>query len=105
MPWTPTRVYGPAQPGTTATTLYTAPAGGAVLKEIVMANTTASNATITIGIGGTAAAQQIVPAMTVKAKETVILALSTPLTNGETLQALQGTASAITTTVSAEVKS
>jgi len=98
------------QPGTTATTLYTAPANTtnqpspyatAIIKEILICNTTSSAATITIGINGTAAANQIVGTLSVAGNDTKILTgIDTCLSAGDTIQALQGTASAITLLIS-----
>lgn len=111
MPGTPNvkRFYF-GQPGTSATTLYTAPANTtnqpapyatAEVKSITLANTTASAATITIGINGTAAANLVVPTITVNPNDVKILdGLNWALNANDTLQALQGTANAITVTVS-----
>lgn len=103
------RLAGPTQPGTTATTIYTAPANTtanpspnatAIIKSIWLANTTASTATITLGINGTAAATLIIPAVSVPANDVKIISQETlELNASDTLQALQGTASAITVTV------
>jgi hypothetical protein len=72
-----------------------------ILKSIVMTNTTGTAATVTIGINGTAAANQIVPAVSVGANDTKIVdGVNIILNTGDTLQALQGTASAITLTIS-----
>lgn len=98
------------QPGTSATTLYTAPANTtnqpapyatAMVKEIILANTTGTAATVTLGINGVAAANQFVPTLSVAANDTKIIGpLDTMLSAGDTLQALQGTSGAITVTVS-----
>jgi hypothetical protein len=98
---TPKRLYL-GQPGTSATTLYTVPANTTtILKSIVMTNTTGTAATVTIGINGTAAANQIVPAVSVGANDTKIVdGVNIILNTGDTLQALQGTASAITLVIS-----
>jgi hypothetical protein len=94
------------QPATTSTLLYTAPAnsanqaspfGTAVIKDIYLANTTSSAQTITIGIGGVAAAQQLVPNQTIAANTVVpITALNKVLSGGDTIYALQSSATAIT---------
>lgn len=104
MAWNASRIFGPAQPGTSESTLYTA-TGAVVLKEIILANPTANEASITIGINGTTADKLLVPGMSIRAKTIVVLALSTPLAATDTLKALQGTASAITVTISGEVNS
>lgn len=103
------RQFYQGQPGTTATTLYTAPAQSsnvpspyatAYIKEIILANTTASAATVTIGIGGTAAANQIVPTVTVNPNDVKIISgINTMVPASGTIQAQQGTSGAITVTI------
>ncbi len=95
------RMYGPAQPGTANATLYTAPATGAVIRHIQVMNTTASAATISLAINGTAATAAncvyftfSVPAGGYEEKSCFI-----PLGNADTIQGLQGTASALTVTI------
>ena len=98
------------QPGTTVGTLYTAPAASAnvtspsataYITEIVIANTTASAATISLYIGGSAAANAILSGLSIAANDTKILTgLKTAIPAGATIQALQGTAAAITLTLS-----
>ncbi|MCL8207180.1 MAG: hypothetical protein K6V97_03780 [Actinomycetia bacterium] len=107
------------QPGTSAATLYTAPASDAnvpspyataILNEIVLCNTTSSAATITLYVvpsGGTAgAATAIISGFSVAAKDTVVLTgLRTAIPPSGTIQGVQGTANAITVTISgAEVQ-
>lgn len=95
------RLAGPTQPGTVTGVLLTVPANKRyTIKQILLCNTTAAIATVTIGIGGTAAASRIVSAKSVAPNETLALNLTLPLEAAETLDALQGTASAITVTVS-----
>lgn len=94
------------QPTLTAQTLYTAPANTgnqttgfatAIIKEIWLVNTTSAEATITIGINGVGAVNQIVPAQTIAPNTVVPLSQINKLLNaGDTIQALQGTLSAIT---------
>lgn len=94
----PRRLCGPVQPGTGNGILYTAPAydsnvttpsATAIIKEILLANTTATAATVTLGIGGTAAANQFIPTVTVQPNDTkVIRNLDTMLGGGETIYAL-----------------
>ena len=56
------------QPGNTATTLYTAPAATqALIKSIVVANTTAGAQTLTLFQAGTTAANSIAPAISIDA--------------------------------------
>lgn len=98
---TETRLYGPAQPGTVTGVLYTVPgATDAVVKQIVVANTTASAATITLGINGSTAALAILFEVDVEPNETYTLDTSIPLSAAETINGLQGTGSALTVTIS-----
>lgn len=93
------RLWGPVQPGTVSATRYTVPAATTTLiKEIWLTNTTASDASVNIGLNATAAIaancilyQVVIPAnKVIKVKTWVILAAAEILTD------LQGTASAIT---------
>lgn len=98
--YTPKKLYT-GQPGTTATTLYTAPASTTTLiKNIILCNTTSSDANITISLvpsGGSAGTtNRIMSALTVKATDTVSMDLSGILATGDFISALQGTSSAIT---------
>lgn len=103
------RIYF-GQPGTSVSTLYTAPTNTtanpspgatAIIKEIVIANTTGNVATVTLGINGASAANQIVPTLSVGANDSKVLSgLNTMLNSGDTLQGLQGTSGSITLTIS-----
>jgi hypothetical protein len=102
------------QPGTTVSTLYTAPANNtnvtapsstAYIKEIIIANTTATAATITLHVvpsGGTVGlGTQTIPTVTIGGNDSKILTgLNTAIPPGGTIQGLQGTASAVTVTIS-----
>lgn len=95
------RLYGPAQPGTVTGVLYTVPgATAAVIKQIIVANTTASVATITLGVNGSAAADAILFEVEVEANETYTLDTSLPLATAETIDGLQGTSAALTVSIS-----
>ncbi|MGC4378243.1 hypothetical protein WD019_15145 [Fictibacillus sp. Mic-4] len=100
MPNTPKRLYI-GQPGTAASTLYTVPANTkSIVKNVVLTNTTGADATITLHFvpsGGTAgAANKVISSYTVSANDTVVIDLSAVLEAGDTIQGLQGTASAVT---------
>lgn len=100
MPYTPKKLYT-GQPGTTATTLYTAPAStSTIVKNILICNTTASAATITLSFvasGGSAGAtNRIMSALEVTANNTVAFDLSGVLATGDFISALQGTSGALT---------
>lgn len=103
MPVVPKRLYGPTQPATTNAVIYTVPASTyTIIKEIIVTNTTATAALISIAINGTAAtaANCILEQKSVPADNVEVYALSTVLNAADTLQALQGTTSALTVTLS-----
>lgn len=101
--YTPKRMYT-GQPGTSDTLLYTAPAGGSIIKEIALTNTTGTAATITLGFpsgaSGVDAAENFLQAYSVAGNDTKTFPLSQVLANGETIRALQGTSSALTVHIS-----
>lgn len=102
--YTPKHFYT-GQPGTTATTLTTAGAGKQqIIKSISICNTTSSSATLTlsrVASGGSASASnRIFSEINVLPKETKSFDTSTVLETGDFLSALQGTASAITLSIS-----
>lgn len=104
MAYTPKQMYA-AQPGTTDTLLYTAPAvtPGAIIKHISVTNTTGSAATITLAFpaaGALTAAKHYLSALSVAANATVDFPLNHILAASETIRALQGTASALTVHIS-----
>lgn len=91
------------QPGTTDTLLYTAPATGAVVRSIHVANTTTSAATVTIGLNTGAAivaAEHFLSAFSVPANGAFDWSGFAVLDANETIRGLQGTASALTVTIS-----
>lgn len=101
---TASRVYGPAQPGTGNATLYTVPgATTAVFRGIHITNTTGSAATISLAFNGTAAtaANCFLYQFSIPASGSYDWSGFQTLATGDTLQGLQGTASALTLTVSA----
>lgn len=95
------RLYGPAQPGTVTGVLATVTTDKRwTAKQVVLANTSASAATVTLGIGGTAAAQRIVPGLSIAGNAVVVIDMTLVLTSGEAIHGIQGTASAITVQIS-----
>lgn len=95
------------QPGTTVATLYTAPASTDVkITSIVLCNTTTTAATITLSVvtsAGTAGAtNRILAAFAVNPSDTVTIDTPVHMSTGDFLAGLQGTASAITATISGE---
>lgn len=107
MALTPNRYYL-GQPGTTDTVLATIPSTAGsygIIKEILLINTTATAVAVTLGVNGTAAANQIVNVSVPgngagSTANLVALALSTVLNAGDTIHGLQGTASAVTVEIS-----
>jgi hypothetical protein len=103
------RFYGPAQPGTTATNLFqVAVSRRAVLRHIVIANTTDLDAWVSFSIGTTGidtAASRIadklqVPAISTNSHGLIDWEPGLVLEAAEYLVAKQQTASALTVTVS-----
>jgi hypothetical protein len=102
---TPTRIYGPAQPGTSNGTLYTVPAAKiAKVTNIHLANVTATAATVTLSINGSADANMLMKAQSVAANSVVNFPYNYALAAADTVQGLQGTSAAITVTISAELQ-
>ncbi len=99
---TPSRIYGPAQPGTVAATIVTA-SGNLVVTKIRIVNTTASAATITMSIGVDAAATRIYSATSIPANGVFDDPVNIPLAGAEIIQAFQGTLNALTVTISANI--
>jgi hypothetical protein len=93
------------QPGTTDAALYTAPASTDVkVTSIVICNTTNTAATLTLNVrtGAVGAANRILSAFSVAANDTVTLETPVMLTAADVISGLQGTASALTVTISGE---
>lgn len=97
------RIYGPAQPAATNAVLYTVPAlTSVVVRNIHICNTTAAAATISLAINGTAAtaANCWMSALSIPANSVFDWSGFLHLSTTDTLQALQGTASALTVIIS-----
>ena len=93
------------QPTTTSATLYTVPASTDVkITGIVISNTTAAAATITLAVstGATGATKQILSAFNVAGNDTVSLTVPINATAADIITGLQGTAAALTVTISGE---
>lgn len=95
------------QPGTSVATVYTVPASTDVkVASIVLANTTAVSATVTLHAvpsGGSAGvANQVVPAIAVPGNSVTVIESSVYMAAGDFIAALQGTVSAVTVTISGE---
>ena len=91
------------RPGTTDTLLYTTVAAGGIVRAIHAANTTGASATLTIGLNtgaAIAAAEHFLSAVSIPANSTYDWSGFQVLNASETIRGLQGTASAITVTIS-----
>ena len=104
MAYTPKRFYT-GQPGTSVGALYTAPAATtSIVQCINICNTTSNPATITLHIvpsGGTAGTTNMYQnAVTIRGNDTLEINKPTYLNTGDSISALQGTASALTVNIS-----
>lgn len=98
------------QPGASVATLYSVPGSPPTdvkVSEILLCNTTDAAATITVHAvppaGTPGAANAILSALIVAPRGTVAVALNLFLTTGGVIAAAQGTATAITMTISGEL--
>lgn len=96
------RMYGPAQPTNSNATLYTAPATGAVIRNIHAANATTADATLTLALDGTSAtaANCFLFQVTVPALGTYDWSGFAAIGNVGTIQGLASASSTITLTIS-----
>lgn len=90
---------------TTETTVYTVPGStSAIVKQFVFANVTGSSATISVSLvpsGGSAGVtNRILEAVPLPANSITVVDLTQVMATGDFISIKQGTASAITTTVS-----
>lgn len=100
-----TRFYGPAQPGTANSTLYTVPALKiALIKAIHIANTTALAATVTLSINGSTDATMWLKAFSIPANSTYDWTGELALAATNTIQGLQGTSGACTVVISGDLR-
>ncbi len=97
------------QPGTSVAVVYTSPATSgnvpagyatATMTEIVACNTTGAAATVSVCIGGAGAANAVLWTVSIPANDTKTLELATQIPASTSIEAGQGTASAITLTIS-----
>ena len=102
MPFVEKRLISPTSLTTSAATaLYTVPTGyTAIVKQIVVTNTTGTAATFTMYIGAASAGNALFSGTSVAANDTVIINLSQVLGTDEILRALSGTNAALNLTVS-----
>jgi hypothetical protein len=103
--FTAKRLAGPAFLGTSATAVYTVPAGRtAVLKQIVLNNTGTATIAVTVHLvpngGSTATSNQIITSLSIAGNSQVIWSADLPLVAGDSIQPFAATGSAITSTIS-----
>lgn len=92
----PKRFYA-GKPTTSQATFYTVPASKVtILKNVVLTNTSASSATVTLKVNG----QSLVDAYSIAGKGTFVLNLSLVMQTGDTLAGLQATTDAVSVFVS-----
>lgn len=94
-----------AENSTSETTIYTVPASTTtVVKQIIVANTTGSAANYSLSLvpsgGAAGAANRILAVVSHAANSTTIYNLSQVMATGDFISILQGTAAAITVTIS-----
>jgi hypothetical protein len=95
----PLRLGGPTQLGTSATTLFTVPAGRQyTTKQIIICNTDNIDRIVTLGIGGVTAALSVVFQMPIAGNDTIVLDTALVFAATQTLQGVSDTASKITVT-------
>ncbi len=101
MPFVETRFVSPTTLTTSASLLYVVPTNcSAIVKQLVVTNTTGTAATFTFYIGSAIVGNAVFSGTSVGVNDTVIINLSQVLSTGETLRALASTNSAINITVS-----
>lgn len=99
----PKRLYGPAQLGAGAATLYTVPAGRlSVVRSIHIVNPTAGDLTFTISVGADAAATRIFSAQACPAEDVYDSFMPLVLNAGEIIQASASAAASLTITIDGE---
>lgn len=103
--YTPKRLTGPAQAAASATDVYTVGAGKtAVVKQIVLNNTSASAVAVTANIlpvsASASASNAIISGLTIAPNSQIIWSADIPLTAGEKVSLSAGTANVITYVVS-----
>lgn len=95
------------RPGTGDTLLYTDGGNGTIVRGIHVANTTDTDATITLGLnagGALAAANHFLSALTVPANGVFDWSGFAVVSASGTIRALQGTSNALTVTISGVVQ-
>lgn len=103
--YTPTRLAQSCVASTTETTVYTVPAStSCIVKQIVTANVTGTAATTSVSLvasGGTAGVtNRILEQVSIPANSSITTDLSQVLATGGFISIKQGTASAVTSTIS-----
>lgn len=101
-----TRMGSLTQLSTSVASIYTvtAPKTKGVIKQILVSNTSASTATVTVHIVGTAgspiAANKILPEISISANSTITFDITQVLNVGDSIQALASAATAVNLIIS-----
>jgi hypothetical protein len=93
------RLSGPALLSASAATIYTTPAGGALLETIDVSNPSGSPVDLTISIGTDAAGTRIYDGLPILADSKRLLRVYLPLSSAEVVQAKASTGSVLNVTL------
>ena len=97
---TPKRLFGPALLTNSAADKYTVPSSTtAIIKNIIVNNTSGSAATFTLSIGADAAGTELFTAVSIAANTTVVYSVWIVMAAAEKIQALSGTTSVLNLTL------
>lgn len=100
-----TRIHGPAQVSTAATTKYTVPAATkAILRQVLIQNPSASPVLFTLSIGADAAAVRLFDGFSIPALSVYDRWLYVPVEAAEVIQAFAGTNNILVLTLTADLK-
>lgn len=94
------RMVGPKQLENSDTLQYTAPSGGATVRDLWFSNPTTADVNLTLSIGTDGATTRLFDAYPVAAKSVFHLGVNVVLGNAETLRAHAGTSSALVAIIS-----
>lgn len=104
MAYTPKKMALSNVASTVETTVYTAPAAGAIVKQIIVANVTATAATISISIvpaaGAAGVTNRIMEQVSLAGNTVTTLDMTAVMVVNDFISIKQGTASAITSHIS-----
>lgn len=94
------RLFGPAQLSGSAADTYTVPAlTTAIVKELIVANTSSSDVSFSASVGADADGTRIVPTVEIAAHSVVVFDVWLPLAAAEKIQAYASVANSLTFTI------